>query len=165
MHSDTIKASVLPENTTDKTLKYEVADGRIASVDSNGKVTGKFPGVTSVKVTAASGVSVECKIIVEGEDVVFSMENNVSVKAGSGQKIPYKAKYYTCYDGIVNVQDVTTECDFHTAYTSALDIDGSGNVYAKGAVYETVDIEVYFTWSDGSSLNCTSPTFIVHVEK
>ncbi len=163
--SDYIKAGVEPEKTTDKTLTYESMDKSIATVNSEGKVKGKFPGVTTVRVTAASGVYADCKVIVEGEDVIFSMKNNVSVKAGSGQKIPYKATYVVCYEGNVTESDVTTECDFHTAYTSALDIDGYGNVYAKGAVYETVDIEVYFTWSDGSSLMCTSPTYIVHVEK
>ncbi|MBP5280397.1 MAG: hypothetical protein J6Z03_07920, partial [Erysipelotrichaceae bacterium] len=91
--------------------------------------------------------------------------NNVSVKAGSGEKIPYKATWISCYDFAVNKQDVTNEVDFHTAFTSALDIDGYGNVYAKGAVYDTVDITVYFTFTDGSSFNVRSQDFIVHVEK
>ncbi|MBR3227495.1 MAG: hypothetical protein IKF68_03010, partial [Erysipelotrichaceae bacterium] len=99
------------------------------------------------------------------ETVIFTMQNNVSVKAGTGEKIPYKATHISCYDWTVNSQDVTEWVDFHTAYTSALDIDGYGNVYAKGAVYETVDIPVYFTYSDGSSFFVTSPTFTVHVEK
>jgi len=33
------------------------------------------------------------------------------------------------------------------------------------AVYESVDIPVYFTYSDGSSLNVTSQTFTIRVEK
>ncbi|MBQ2659277.1 MAG: hypothetical protein IJF87_12000, partial [Erysipelotrichaceae bacterium] len=128
-------------------------------------VTGVSPGNTKITVKAVNDVSATCDVCVEGETVIFEMKNNVSVNAGSGEKIPYKAYHVGCYDGETFKNDVTDYVDFHTAYTSALDIDGNGNVYAKGAVYETVDIEVYFTYSDGGSFFVTSDTYIVHVEK
>ncbi|MBO7676947.1 MAG: Ig-like domain-containing protein, partial [Erysipelotrichaceae bacterium] len=163
--SDQITAKVSPDNATDKTITYKSNDPGIATVDSNGIIKGVSPGVTKVVATSADGVKGECDVCVEGETVIFEMQNNVSVKAGSGEKIPYKATWIMCYDFAVNSQDVTKEVQFHTAYTSALDIDGNGNVYAKGAVYETVDIAVHFSFTDGSSFYVQSPEFIVHVEK
>lgn len=160
-----INAKVAPDNATDKTLTYKSSDSDIVKVDGSGNLTGVGPGVAKVTVSAANGKQAECEVCVEGETVIFKMENNVSLKAGSGEKIPYQATWIMCYDFNYNKQDVTKEVDFHTAYTSALDIDGSGNVYAKGAIYETVDITVYFTFSDGSSFNVRSQDFVVHVEK
>ena len=163
--TDQVTAKVAPDNATDKSVTYKSNNTAIAKVDSNGIITGVAPGITKIIATSADGVSGECDVCVEGETVIYKMENNVSVKAGSGEKIPYKATWISCYDFNYNETDVTKEVDFHTAYTSALDIDGNGNVYAKGAVYETVDITVYFTFTDGSSFFVQSPDFIVHVEK
>ncbi|MBR4470037.1 MAG: Ig-like domain-containing protein [Erysipelotrichaceae bacterium] len=162
--SDKIKATVEPDKATDKTLEYVSSDKNIATVDSDGNVKGKYPGVTTIKVKAASGVSAECKIIVEGETVMYEMEDGVTIQEGSGQKIPYRATYLTCYDGIINKYDVTTECDFYTS-DNDLDIDGYGNVYQCGSISKTQDIEVYFRWSDGSSLNVESPKYTIHVVK
>ncbi|MBQ6334136.1 MAG: Ig-like domain-containing protein [Erysipelotrichaceae bacterium] len=164
-NTEKITAKVEPDTATDKKLTYKSSDNSIVQVDDFGTLLGKMPGNAKVTVTAASGVSVTADVCVEGTTVIYEMENNVSVKAGSGAKIPYKATLIACYDGVETKQDVTTEVDFHTAYTSALDIDGSGNVYAKGAVYETTDIPVHFSFSDGSSLYVESKEYIVHVEK
>ncbi|MCR4855127.1 MAG: Ig-like domain-containing protein [Erysipelotrichaceae bacterium] len=159
-----IKAKALPE-TADQTLTYEVSDKSIISVDSDGTIHPKMPGVTKVTVKAKNDVSAVCTVVVEGETVIFSMKDHQVLKEASGEKIPYTATHVMCYEGNVNKSDVTDEVEFHTAYTSALDIDGHGNVYAKGYVYESTDIEVYFTYSDGSSFFVTSPTYIVRVEK
>ena len=162
--SKTIKVKTDPEGMDTK-LTFTSADPDVATVDKDGNVTGVFPGLTKITVKAENGVSTTCDVCIEGETVIFEMENNVSVKAASGQKIPYKAYWIMCYDGSVNTVDVTDEVDFHTAYTSALDIDGHGNVYAKGAIYETTDVPVYFSYSDGSSFYVESQTFYVHVVK
>ena len=159
-----ITAKVSPDNATDKAISFKSNNTGVAKVDSNGIVYGVSPGITKIIVTAG-GVSSECEVCVEGETVIFSMQNNVSVKAGSGEKIPYQATWISSWDFNYSEQDVTKEVDFHTAYTSALDIDGNGNVYAKGAVYETVDIPIYFTFTDGSSFFVQSQNFTVHVEK
>lgn len=163
--SGKINGKVSPENATDQSVFYKSNDPRIAKVDSNGNVTGVQPGITEIYVSASNGKQTVCKVCVEGETVLYQMENNVSVKASSGQKIPYKATWVMCYDFSYSTQDVTTEVEFHTAYTSALDIDGYGNVYAKGAIYDTVDVPIYFTFSDGSSFYVRSQDFTVHVVK
>ncbi|MBR2577438.1 MAG: Ig-like domain-containing protein [Erysipelotrichaceae bacterium] len=163
-HTGSRKVTVVPDDTTDKTATYTSSDTSVVMVDSKGNVTGVGPGVATVTVTVGS-VSATCEVCVEGEKVVFSMQNNVTLKEASGQKIPYKATHISCYDWNVNKQDVTLEVEFHTAYTSALDIDGNGNVYAKGYIYQDVDIPVYFTYNDGSSFTETSDTYIVRVVK
>ena len=159
-----IPAKALPA-TADQTLTYESSDKSIATVDSNGNVTGVSPGNVNITVKAVNGVSAVLKVCVEGETVIFNMENNVTVKASSGALIPYKAYLIVCWDGDVNRQDVTNEVEFHTAYTSALTIQAPGYICASGAIYESVDIPVYFTFSDGSSLYVTSDTYTVRVLK
>ena len=158
-----VSATVTPAHVTNK-VKFTSSDESVATVTDQGIIKVKGYGQTIITVSIDDLVKT-CVVNVEGETVIFEMENNVSVKAGSGAKIPYKATHIASYDGNVSKTDVTLWVDFHIAYTSALDIDGNGNVYAKGAVYDTVDIPVYFTYSDGSSFSVTSPTFIVHVEK
>ena len=159
-----LKVDVYPE-TAEKKVTFTSADPAIATVDKEGKVVGVGPGITEITVKAENGVSAVCKVFVEGETVIFEMENYVSVKAGSGEKIPYKATWVMYYEGNVTKTDVTEYVDFHTAYTSALDIDGHGNVYAKGAIYETTDVPVSFSYNDGGSFYVESQTFYVHVVK
>lgn len=50
-----IVATVVPANTTDKTLTWSVADGTVASVDANGVVKGLKLGTTTLTVTTADG--------------------------------------------------------------------------------------------------------------
>ncbi|MBR0462067.1 MAG: Ig-like domain-containing protein [Erysipelotrichaceae bacterium] len=163
-NTEKLTVEVSPKDATDNTVTFKSNDTSVATVSSEGVITAKGPGLAKITVTAG-GISAECEVCVEGEDVIFSMQNNVVLKEASGQKVPYKATHISCYDWSVNKEDVTLEAEFHTAYTSALKIDGNGNVYAAGYVYQSVDIPVYFTWNDGSSLNVRSADYIIRVEK
>ena len=53
-----LTATVLPENTTDNSVKWESEDETIATVDENGLVTAVSHGETVIKVTAQDGSSV-----------------------------------------------------------------------------------------------------------
>ena len=159
-----IKLKVEPD-TAEKKFTYTSDDTDIATVDKDGNVTGVSPGLTKITIKAENGVSAVCDVCVEGETVIFEMEDHVSVKAASGEKVPYKAYWVMCYDGTVTTNDVTNDVEFHTAYTSALDIDGHGNVYAKGAVYETTEVPFTFSYSDGSAFYVESQTFYITVVK
>lgn len=58
-----IEATVMPENTTDKTVTWTSSNPGVASVDANGKVTGVAFGTASI--TASCGVAkARCSVIV-----------------------------------------------------------------------------------------------------
>lgn len=60
-----INASVLPSNASNKTLIYKVVNPNIASVDSNGFVSGKVSGETRVTISTSNGKTKGVIIIVE----------------------------------------------------------------------------------------------------
>lgn len=57
------KVTYNPEDTTDdKTIRWNVGDNTIASVDENGNVTGLKGGVTTVSATSANGLTVSAQV-------------------------------------------------------------------------------------------------------
>ncbi|MBR4444650.1 MAG: Ig-like domain-containing protein [Solobacterium sp.] len=63
--SETLTATVLPENAEDKSVTWTSSDAAIASVDSNGKVTAQKSGTAVITVkTNDGGYTAECKVTV-----------------------------------------------------------------------------------------------------
>ena len=60
-----INASVQPSNASNKTLTYKVVNPNIATVDSNGIVTGVNSGETRVTISTSNGKTIGVVIIVE----------------------------------------------------------------------------------------------------
>ncbi len=60
----TLTATVLPENTTDKSLTWTSSDETIATVDANGMITAVALGATEIKATTANGKSGVCTVTV-----------------------------------------------------------------------------------------------------
>ena len=95
-----IKATLLPSNTTDKTLQWSTGDESIAKVDSKGKVTGISSGETMLFVTNGNCTE-SCPITVKD---IFSyenkvVENGILVNATSNKKseiyaVEFIVKYY-----------------------------------------------------------------------
>lgn len=77
-----IKATALNSSS----LKYEVADTSIATVDTNGRVTGVKVGSTTVKVIDTNGKYVECNITVKAASVktqsITLDKTNLSLEVG-----------------------------------------------------------------------------------
>lgn len=59
-----IYVSVYPENATDKTITWSVANPEIATIDEEGYVTGMSVGETTVTATASNGVSASTLVTV-----------------------------------------------------------------------------------------------------
>lgn len=74
--TDTLVATVLPNNTTDKSVIWRVADESIATVSSTGLVTGIVCGTTTVTATTKNGLTAECEVIVEELKVPVSLSVN-----------------------------------------------------------------------------------------
>lgn len=66
-NNKTLKAVVIPENASDKTLKWKSSDESVATVSSNGKVTAKKCGyaVITCKTDDKQGYSEICKVTVK----------------------------------------------------------------------------------------------------
>lgn len=57
-----ISSKILPYNTTNKTITYNSLDDTIATVNSNGEITGISTGVTRIKATTSNNISKDIEI-------------------------------------------------------------------------------------------------------
>jgi uncharacterized protein YkwD len=63
--SETLTAAAKPENATDKSVTWSSSDPSIATVDSNGKITGKAPGTAVITATAKyGGATAKCNVTI-----------------------------------------------------------------------------------------------------
>ena len=63
-----VTATVSPENATDKTVTWIVADESIATVDMNGIVIAKALGTTEITAYTSNNLSAKCKVVVTASD-------------------------------------------------------------------------------------------------
>ena len=77
-----MKATVSPENATDKTIKWTTANKRVATVADTGVVVGSGEGTTTITATTANGKTATCTVTV--------VENDID----SLFVVPYVATYY-----------------------------------------------------------------------
>ena len=77
--SETLVATVKPENATNKTVRWTTSDEHVATVDANGKVTAVKEG--SVTITAKAGdKTASCSVIIENTSVIEAIDLGLSVK-------------------------------------------------------------------------------------
>ncbi|MBP5484004.1 MAG: Ig-like domain-containing protein [Bacteroidales bacterium] len=62
--AETLTATVLPEDTTDKTVIWSSSNAAVASVDKNGKVTAIAGGSAVITVTTVNDITAQCQVTV-----------------------------------------------------------------------------------------------------
>jgi hypothetical protein len=61
-YSETLIATVLPSNATNKTVSWKSSNSAVASVSSTGKITGKAIGTAVITVTTNNGKTASCSV-------------------------------------------------------------------------------------------------------
>ncbi|MDR2424954.1 MAG: Ig-like domain-containing protein [Prevotellaceae bacterium] len=61
---DTVKASVYPDNATNKTINFASSDTNVATVDNNGVVLGIASGTAAITASASNGTSTTVNVTV-----------------------------------------------------------------------------------------------------
>jgi len=64
-----LAATVLPEDTADKTVTWTSSDDSIATVDQTGLVTGVKPGTATITATTINGLTAECSVEVLDDNI------------------------------------------------------------------------------------------------
>ena len=83
--TETLTATIKPENATDKTVTWATSDTAIVTVDTNGKVKAVKEGTATITVTTKDGgKKAECKVTVKSK----TTENSISLdKTSASMKV------------------------------------------------------------------------------
>ena len=77
--SETLKATINPSDTTDsKALTWTTSNSKVATVDSNGKVTGISEGEATITVRTSNGKTASCKVTVIKQIPVLTYQTHVA---------------------------------------------------------------------------------------
>lgn len=139
--SETLVATVSPSNATNQTVTWSSSNPAVASVSSNGKLTGLKEGTTTITVrTSDGGKTATCKVTVKDVVKVKGVRlNESSVTLGVDDTYTLKAT--------VNPSDATnTNVTWKSSNTSVATVNSSGKVTAKKEGTATITV----TTEDGS---------------
>ncbi|MDR1564016.1 MAG: Ig-like domain-containing protein, partial [Oscillospiraceae bacterium] len=128
-----ITASILPANTTIKTLTWSSSNTAVATVDSNGKVTGLRPGTIRITAsTAANNGNIKNYIDIR---VTGTLPTGISIAGANPRTLTIDTS--TKLSATITPSTATNKTvTWSSDNTAIATVDSNGNVYAK-AVGET----------------------------
>ena len=122
-----LKATVAPDNATDKKVTWSSSDASIATVDENGKVTAVSPG--NADITAKAGdYSAVCAVTVQAKTVPVTSINveNWSITMLAGEMVSLIVK--------VLPEDATNKnVTYQSENTEVAAVDSEGTILAVGS--------------------------------
>ena len=92
-NSETLIAEVKAPSTLNVTLTWSSGDESVASVNTNGKVTAKAEGRTTITATTSNGVKASCELIVVPEGTIIPVlsislnKESISIKSGASETL------------------------------------------------------------------------------
>ena len=150
--SETLAATVTPENAENKSITWSSNNEAVAIVDVNGTVTAKSAGTAVITATSTNGKSAGCTVKVEKKQIpvteVRLSESTVGIVEGS----TYKLTATVLPENTTDSKNVSWSSNNEAVAT----VDANGNVTAKSAGTAVITA----TSTNGKSAGCT-----VKVEK
>ena len=141
--SEMLSATVLPTTATNREIEWESSSPSIATVSSNGLVTGVARGNTTIiaKATDGSGITASCSVEVKQPVTCISLNRTgISCIKGKTEKVSV----------LVEPENANNKAiSFSSSNESVATVDANGNVtsYALGKA------TIYVTAQDGSGVS------------
>ena len=145
--SETLAATVTPENAENKSITWSSNNEAVAIVDVNGTVTAKSAGTAVITATSTNGKSAGCTVTVEKKQIpvteVRLSESTVGIVEGS----TYKLTATVLPENTTDSKNVSWSSNNEAVAT----VDANGNVTAKSAGTAVITA----TSTNGKSAGCT----------
>ena len=151
--STAAKVTVLPANTSDKSLTWSTSDPSVATVNAHGQVTGRKAGTCTLTCTSNSNPDVSASATVTVAQLVTRIEcatpqENLNMLAGGTMQL----------DWIVAPEDATNKgLNFKSLHPKVVRVDADGLVTAVGRGTGTV----VATAKDGSGRKATAKISVI----
>ena len=141
-----LSASVLPENTSNKAVKWTSSNKSVASVSSSGQVTAKKAGTVTIIAKTSNGKKASCKITVKTRPIyptsISLSKTQLNLKVG---------KTYTLKPRFAPANTNKKTVKWTTSDKSVATVDKNGKVKAKGSGSAFITA----TTSNGQTARCT----------
>ena len=153
--TETLTATVAPEDATNKAVTWSSNDSTVATVDESGKVTAVAPGEATITVTTEYGSKIAtCTVIVHTATTITTQPQSVSVTEGqsatfsvtaTGDNLRYQWQLYSgnSWSDITGATDASYTIDRTTTAMSGNQyhciVTGDGGEVASDAAMLTVN--------------------------
>ena len=145
--SETLAATVTPDNAENKSIKWSSNNEAVATVDANGTVTAKSAGTAVITATSTNGKSAGCTVTVEKKQIpvteVRLSESTVGIVEGS----TYKLTATVLPENTTDSKNVS----WSSSNSEVATVDANGTVTAKRAGTAVITA----TSTNGKSAGCT----------
>ncbi|MCL2343832.1 MAG: S-layer homology domain-containing protein, partial [Firmicutes bacterium] len=154
--TDTLTATIAPDNATNKTIAWSSSDAAVAAVDASGKITALTPGAATITVTTADGgKTASCAVTVIR---VYT----ITVTAGTGGAVYGGGKFNA--GASVTLTAVPRNGDvFDGWYENRVKVSGAGAVYTFTAAADRA-LEARFAYKNPYSDVSASDWFYTDVQ-
>ena len=153
--TETLVATVLPADASNKNVTWTSSDANVASVDANGKVTALAPGDAVITVKTEDGEQTASCAVTVSDVVSYRLAiDPASAEINAGATQAFKAKLYTTTNGVENSGEEVTASSWTSDATGVATIANDG--VATGVKDGTATITAKYTPSGSSELTATA---------